>query len=100
MPLRIAVPTEEIAEYCRRNHIRRLRAFGSVLREDFRPDSDVDLRVAFEPAAPIGLFDFVRITRELSEVLGREVDLVSENGLSKYIRDEVLAEAEVLYVAP
>ncbi len=100
MPLRMAVPLEEIADYCRRNGIRRLRAFGSVLRDDFGPDSDVDLLVAFEPDAPIGLFDFVRIKQELGDLLGREVDLVSEKGISKYIRDEVLAEAEVLYVAP
>jgi len=91
---------EEIAEYCRRNGIKRLRAFGSVLRDDFTPESDVDLLVAFEPDAGIGLFDFVRIKQELGDLLGREVDLVSEKGISKYIRDEVMAEAEVLYVAP
>lgn len=96
MPLQMSVPRETIAEYCRRNHIRRLRAFGSVLREDFTSESDVDLLVAFEPGAPVGLFDFVRIKFELSDLLGRQVDLVSEKGLSKYIRDEVLAEAEVL----
>ena len=100
MPLRIAVPMEEIADYCRRNGIKRLRVFGSVLRDDFTPESDVDLLVAFQPDAGIDLFDFVRIKQELGDLLGREVDLVSEKGISKYIRDEVMAEAEVLYVAP
>jgi len=99
-PLKIDVPTEEIARYCQENHILRLRAFGSVLRDDFRPRSDAELLVAFEPDARIDLFDFVRIKQELSELLGREVDLVSEKGISKYIRDEVFAEAGVLYVAP
>ncbi len=99
MPLKIDVPTEEIARYCRENGIARLRAFGSVLRDDFGPDSDVDLLVAFEPDAGIGLFDYVRIKDELSELIGRQVDLVSEKGISKYIRDEVFAEAEVLYVS-
>jgi len=100
MPLRIAVPMEEIADYCCRNGIKRLRVFGSVLRDDFTPESDVDLLVAFQPDAGIDLFDFVRIKQELGDLLGREVDLVSEKGISKYIRDEVMAEAEVLYVAP
>ena len=71
-----------------------------MLRDDFTPESDVDLLVAFQPDAGIDLFDFVRIKQELGDLLGREVDLVSEKGISKYIRDEVMAEAEVLYVAP
>jgi len=100
MALRIDVPLKEIARYCRENKIARLRAFGSVLRDDFTPESDVDLLVAFEPDARISLLDYVRIKHELSDLLGREVDLVSEKGISKYIRDEVFAEAEVLYVSP
>ncbi len=99
MPLQIEVPMEEIARYCRENKIARLRAFGSVLREDFTPESDVDLLVAFEPDARIGLLDHVRMQRELSEMLERDVDLVSEKGISKYIRDEVFEEAEPLYVS-
>lgn len=71
-----------------------------MLREDFAPESDVDLLVAFDPDARIGLLDFVRIKYELSDPAGREVDLVSEKGLSRYTRDGVLAEAELLCVAP
>ncbi|MFO8079228.1 MAG: nucleotidyltransferase family protein [Armatimonadota bacterium] len=100
MPLQIEVPLEKIARYCRENNIARLRAFGSVLRDDFGPESDVDLLVTFEPEAGISLLDHVRIQRELSALLGRTVDLVSEKGISKYIRDEVLEEAESLYVSP
>ncbi len=97
MPMQVDVPLAEIARYCRENKIARLRAFGSVLGDDFTPESDVDLLVAFEPEARISLLDRVRIKRELSELLGREVDLVSEKGISKYIRDEVFAEAEMLF---
>ena len=99
MPLRIEVPLEEIARYCRANKIARLRAFGSVLRDDFTDESDVDLLVAFERGARISLLDHVRMKRELSELLGRSVDLVSENGISKYIRDAVFEEAEPVYVS-
>jgi len=99
VPLQIQMPLAEIARYCRENKIARLRAFGSVLRDDFTPESDVDLLVAFEPDAGISLLDYVRIKRELSDLLRREVDLVSEKGISKYIRDEVFEEAEALYVS-
>ena len=99
MALRIEVPLNEIARYCRENKIARLRAFGSVLRDDFTAESDVDLLVAFEPEARIGLLDYVRIKDELSDLIGRQVDLVSEDGISKYIRDEVFEEAEPLYVS-
>jgi predicted nucleotidyltransferase len=97
MPLRIEVPLEEIARYCRANKIARLRAFGSVLRDDFTDESDVDLLVAFERDARISLLDHVRMKRELSAIIGRQVDLVSEKGISKNIMDEVFAEAEVLF---
>ena len=97
MPLMIEVPTQELAEFCRRNHIRRLRAFGSVLREDFTPDSDVDLIVEFEPGVRMGLIGFAGIEDALSELLGRKVDLNTPDSLSRYFRDRVLAQAEVLY---
>ena len=100
MPLQIELPLEEIARYCRENNIARLRAFGSVLRDDFTDESDVDLLVAFGPDARISLLDHVRIQRELSELPGRDVDLASEKAVSKYIRDEVFEEAEPLYVSP
>ena len=95
--LRIAVPRERIADFCRRHRIRRLAFFGSVLRDDFTPHSDVDVLVEFEPGQTPG-FALFRMQDELSEVLGRRVDLNTPNSLSKYFREEVLAEAEDLYV--
>ena len=95
--LRIAVPRERIVDFCRRHRIRRLAFFGSVLRDDFTPHSDVDVLVEFEPGQTPG-FAFFRMQDELSEVLGRRVDLNTPNSLSKYFREEVLAEAEDLYV--
>jgi len=95
---RIDIPKEKIAEFCRRNHIRRLALFGSVLREDFGPDSDVDVLVEFEPQARVGLA-FFAMELELSEILGRKVDLNTPGFLSKFFRDEVLAEAQVQYDA-
>lgn len=93
----IDVPHEALAEFSRRNRIRRLAIFGSALREDFRPDSDLDILVEFEPDARIGL-RFFALERELSELFGRPVDLNTPGFLSPYFRDEVMAEAENLYV--
>ena len=95
---RIDIPRDRIAEFCRRNHIRRLSLFGSVLRDDFRPESDVDVLVEFEPDAHVGL-RFFALEIELSEILGRKVDLNTSGFLSKYFRDEVLSEAQVQYDA-
>ncbi len=95
---RIEVPREQIAEFCRRHHIRRLAFFGSVLRDDFTPVSDVDVLVEFEPGKTPGLA-FFKMQDELSDILGRRVDLNTPNELSKYFRDEVLAEAEPIYGA-
>jgi len=94
----IDIPKEEVAEFCRRNHIRRLALFGSVLRDDFGPDSDVDVLVEFEPGHVPGLA-FFEMERELAELLGRKVDLNTPGFLSRYFREEVLAEAEVQYDA-
>lgn len=94
---RIDLPQEGIDEFCRRHHIRRLAFFGSVLRDDFTPSSDVDVLVEFEPGKTPG-FAFFSMEEELSRILGRRVDLNTPNSLSKYFRDEVLAEAEELYV--
>jgi len=96
---RIDIPNEKIAEFCRRNHIKRLALFGSVLRDDFRPDSDIDVLVEFEPEARVGLLTLAGMEIELSELLGRKVDLNTPGFLSRYFRDEVLAEAEVRYDA-
>lgn len=96
--LPIEVPRERLAAFCRKHRIRRLSFFGSVLREDFAPESDVDVLVEFEPGAGAGLITFAGIEIELSELLGRKADLLTEGFLSRYFRDEVLAEAAELYV--
>jgi uncharacterized protein len=98
MTARIEIPMEEIAAFSRRNRIRKLALFGSVLRDDFTPDSDVDVLVEFEPGTRVGL-RFFALEQELSELLGRKVDLNTPGFLSKYFRDQVIAEAEVAYVA-
>ena len=98
MSIRIDVPRDRIAEFCRCHHIRRLAFFGSVLRDDFTADSDVDVLVEFEPGHTPGLA-FFSMQRELSGILGRNVDLNTTDDLSPYFRREVLDEAEVLYVA-
>jgi len=96
--IKIVLPEQKIADFCRRHYIRRLALFGSVLREDFRPDSDVDVLVEFEPGHTPGLA-FFGMEQELAEMLGRKVDLNTQQFLSPYFRDKVLAEAEVHYVA-
>jgi predicted nucleotidyltransferase len=92
------LPREAIAEFCRRNGIRRLALFGSVIRDDFTPDSDVDVLVEFEPGARTG-FKFFRMQDELGQILNRRVDLNTPGFLSQYFRDEVLAQAKDVYVA-
>jgi hypothetical protein len=89
----IAIDRAAIADFCRRHHIRRLSLFGSVLRHDFRPDSDVDVLVEFEPGRTPGLA-FFSMQDELSGLLGRKVDLHTPNSISRYFRSRVLAEAE------
>ena len=98
MKARIEIPKEALVGFCRRNHIRRLAFFGSVLRDDFTPESDVDVLVEFEPGARVGL-RFFGMERELSEILKHKVDLNTPGFLSKYFRDDVIARAEVLYDA-
>ncbi len=94
---RIDIPKERIEDFCRRHRVRRLALFGSVLRDDFTPNSDVDVLVEFEPGKTPG-WRFFSMEEELSAILGRRVDLNTPNSLSKYFRDEVLAEAEEVYV--
>lgn len=94
--LPLAVPISDIEQLCRRRHIRRLALFGSVLRDDFRPDSDSDILVEFEPGRTPG-FKFWAIEDELTQLLGRKVDLNTPQDLSRYFRDRVLAQAEPLY---
>jgi len=97
--VKIDIPAGQIQSFCRRYHIRSLALFGSVLRDDFRPDSDVDVVVEFEPGHIPGL-DFFEMQDELSAILGRNVDLNTPGFLSGYFRDRVLADVEVQYVAP
>jgi len=78
-------------------HVRRAMVFGSILRSDFNPDSDVDLLVEYEPTARITLLDMAALQREMSEVVGRPVDLGTPRSLSPYIRDRVLSEAQIIY---
>ena len=96
-------PQQEVEELCRRWKIVELSIFGSALREDFRPDSDIDLLVRFDPSARWSLFDHARMERELGEVLGREVDLVSRSAVERspnwIRREEILSTARTLYAA-
>jgi predicted nucleotidyltransferase len=97
--VRIPLDQSKIAAFCRKCHIRRLSVFGSALSEDFRPDSDVNVLVEFDPKHIPGL-EFFAMEKELTEILGRKVDLNTPGFLSPRFRDEVLAEAEVQYVQP
>lgn len=95
---RIPIDEKKIREFCQKHHIRKLALFGSVLRDDFRADSDVDVLVEFEPGHTPGLA-FFAMEKELSEILGRKVDLNTPHFLSHYFRERVVAEAEVQFVA-
>lgn len=99
MAARISVNKEAIADYCRRHRIRRLSLFGSVLRDDFRPDSDVDVLIEFEEGHSVGLIRLAAMERELTSLMGRKADLRTAGDLSRYFRQEVLAMAEVQYAA-
>jgi len=94
---RIEVDESQLAEICRRNHVRELAFFGSVLRDDFGDDSDIDVLVEYEPGAKVGLFEHFDLERELEQLLGRDVDLISKRGLRSLLRDEVLRTAEIIY---
>ena|ERR1019366_9208478 len=96
MSPRISLNRERLTDFCKLNHIRRLAFFGSVLRDDFRPESDVDVLVEFEIGFTPGLA-FFRIENELSTLLGRRADLNTPKFLSRYIRHRVVKESEVLY---
>ena len=98
--LRVRVPPKKLAEFCRKHHIRKLSFFGSVLREDFRPDSDIDVLVEFEPGKTPGLFKLADMEAELSDLFGRrKVDLRTPAELSRCFRDRVVKEAQVQYAA-
>ena len=94
---KINIPHNRIDEFCKKHHIRKLAFFGSVLRDDFRPDSDVDVLVEFEENHVPGYIRLAGMEIELGEILGRKVDMNTPNCLSRYFRDEVNASAEVEY---
>jgi uncharacterized protein len=99
MSPRISIDRDDVSAFCRRHHITRLALFGSVLRDDFGPDSDIDVLVEFQQGYVPGL-NFVGIEREFSRLLqGRRVDMVTPKFLNRRIRDQVLSSAEPLYVA-
>jgi predicted nucleotidyltransferase len=96
---RITVPREAVAAFCRKHHIQRLALFGSVLRDDFRADSDVDVLVEFEPTHVPGFIRMAAMENELSELFERKVDLLTPNSISRYFRAKVLREALTLHDA-
>jgi predicted nucleotidyltransferase len=95
----ISIDPEQIADFCRRHEVQELALFGSALREDFGPESDVDLLVTFTPGVPVSLFDLVDMAEDLSRLFGRRVDLVLKKGLKPRIRRSVLESSEVIYAA-
>jgi predicted nucleotidyltransferase len=99
MSPKLAVDQTLLAEFCRRHHIRRLSLFGSVLKGTPRPDSDVDVLVQFEPEHVPGLLTLAGLEIELSRLLGRKADVRTAEDLSRYFRDEVVAQAQLLYAA-
>ncbi len=97
---RIAIDHERIAEFCRKWHIREFSLFGSVLRDDFRPDSDVDVLVRLQPDHGLSLFDWVDMVEELRQMFGRNVDLVEGQGLrNPFRRHSILTSKQVIYAA-
>lgn len=96
---KINIPKDSVITFCSRHGIRRLSFFGSVLREDFSQDSDIDVLVEFEPEQRIGLIQLARLENGLGEILGRKVDLNTPGFITKYLRNQILSEAEILYDA-
>lgn len=99
MSSRIRLDYERLTQFCREHGIRKLSLVGSVLRDDFRPDSDVDMRVEFWPDRTPDLFSMAGMQLDLSEMIGRQVDLRTAHDLSRYFRQDVVDTAEVQYLA-
>lgn len=99
--MNVEVPREQIAEFCRKWRVSELALFGSVLRDDFRPDSDVDVLLTFAPDAGISLFDYVDIEEDLEAIFGRKVDVVSRKGVeespNRFRRRSILRSAKSVY---
>ncbi|MBU4033023.1 MAG: nucleotidyltransferase family protein [Candidatus Thermoplasmatota archaeon] len=97
---KVSFPKKDIADFCKRHHIRKLALFGSALRPDFEPESDVDVLVEFEPGRTPGYFRIFDMEEELSRMVGgRKVDLRTPKDLSRHFRDQILASAVVQYAA-
>ncbi len=96
--LRIQIDRAKLEAFCRENKIRRLAFFGSVLRDDFGPESDVDVLVEFEPGTRLG-YSFIRIQNQLGSLIGRRVDLLTPSSIRPAYRDEILSSARNYYVA-
>jgi predicted nucleotidyltransferase len=99
--MKLSLPQDQIAEFCRKWNVSEFALFGSVLRDDFRPDSDVDVLVTWAPESRISLFDYPEMKEELETIFGRSVDLVSKEGIQQsrnWIRKkEILGTARVIY---
>jgi predicted nucleotidyltransferase len=97
----IEIPTEEwLADFCARHRVHKLSFFGSFTRDDFGPESDIDVLVEFKPEAGVGLFELAGMEEELAAVMGgRRVEINTPNSLSPYFRDRVLTQAEEAYAA-
>lgn len=93
------MPKEKLIDFCKRNHIKKLSLFGSAVRGELQPDSDIDILVEFEQDHTPGLFSIVRMEMELAQMLGRKVDIRTPEDLSQYFREEVVRNAEVQYQA-
>ena len=98
MPIHLSIDHQRITDFCRKWKIKEFSLFGSVLREDFRPDSDVDVLVTFEPDVPWSLLDIVTMMDELREIFGRDVDLVEEDAIrNPFRRHSILTTRKVVY---
>ncbi len=93
----IDLPVEEIADVCRRYQVKELSIFGSILRDDFRPESDIDLLVDFLPDHGLGLIEYLQCQAAFTALFGRRVDLIQKSGLKRFVRDEILGTSRVLY---
>jgi len=99
MTARVEIPTQDIATFCQQHKIRELALFGSVLRDDFGPQSDIDVLVEFEPDAKVGYQRFFRLQDELSLLFGREVDLFTPNSLKPFAKETAMQSKAVIYAA-
>ena len=96
---RIPISQKKLKEFCQRYQVRRMALFGSVFRDDFRPESDIDILVVFDPSARTTFMTLGKMKRELSALFQREVDLVPQEGLKPAIREAVLSSAQEVYAA-